>query len=130
MVLSDGILQVERQILPHMLLALEDGTRAKKLSEGERNFIAFLYFYHLVRGSQRSDTVKDKIVVIDGGDFPAFCDNACQLCLQSADFTIKRSSLAVVLGDSIFQGLKNGIIRSVASQQLFLIPLSKLCIRL
>ena len=30
----------------------EDGKVAEKLSEGERNFIAFLYFYHLVRGSQ------------------------------------------------------------------------------
>ena len=43
----------------------QDGTVAVKLSEGERNFIAFLYFYHLVRGSHSSDAVKDKIVVID-----------------------------------------------------------------
>lgn len=42
-----------------------DGTVAEKLSEGERNFIAFLYFYHLVRGSFSSEEVKDKIVVID-----------------------------------------------------------------
>jgi len=42
-----------------------DGSVAEKLSEGERNFIAFLYFYHLVRGSHTSDAVKDKIVVID-----------------------------------------------------------------
>lgn len=43
-----------------------DGTVADKLSEGERNFIAFLYFYHLVRGSyNNSDVSKDKIVVID-----------------------------------------------------------------
>ncbi len=42
-----------------------DGTIAEKLSEGERNFIAFLYFYHLVRGSLSSEAVKDKIVVID-----------------------------------------------------------------
>ena len=32
---------------------------------GERNFIAFLYFYHLVRGSFSDKEVKDKIVVID-----------------------------------------------------------------
>jgi wobble nucleotide-excising tRNase len=39
---------------------------AKGLSEGERNFIAFLYFYHLVRGSDDIGSVgKDKIVVID-----------------------------------------------------------------
>ncbi len=43
----------------------EDGSIAVKLSEGERNFIAFLYFYNLVRGSHSSDEVKDKIVVID-----------------------------------------------------------------
>ena len=43
----------------------ENGEVAENLSEGERNFIAFLYFYHLVRGSRSSDGVKDKIVVID-----------------------------------------------------------------
>lgn len=44
----------------------EDGKVAEHLSEGERNFIAFLYFYHLVRGSQtENDSGKDKIVVID-----------------------------------------------------------------
>lgn len=44
----------------------EDGTVAVNLSEGERNFIAFLYFYHVVRGSQTGvDSGKDKIVVID-----------------------------------------------------------------
>ena len=44
----------------------QDETVAEKLSEGERNFIAFLYFYHLVRGSHSdADISKDKIVVID-----------------------------------------------------------------
>ena len=43
----------------------EDGSVATNLSEGERNFIAFLYFYHRVRGSQSSNEIKDKIVVID-----------------------------------------------------------------
>jgi wobble nucleotide-excising tRNase len=61
----------------------EDGTLAKNLSEGEKNFIAFLYFYYLVRGNgQVNDAVilqsdgeitdiastadtRDKIVVID-----------------------------------------------------------------
>lgn len=43
-----------------------DGTIADNLSDGERNFIAFLYFYHLVHGSHDDTTVsKDKIVVID-----------------------------------------------------------------
>ena len=59
---------------------VRDGGRSvKKLSEGERNFIAFLYFYHLVRGSGRADAAiigtdgsvqdvtdtRDKIVIID-----------------------------------------------------------------
>lgn len=43
-----------------------NGQVAANLSEGERNFIAFLYFYHLVRGSHSdSDVSRDKIVVID-----------------------------------------------------------------
>ncbi len=42
-----------------------DGSIADKLSEGERNFIAFLYFYHLVKGSFSSEEVKEKIVIID-----------------------------------------------------------------
>ena len=43
----------------------EDGSVAENLSEGERNFIAFLYFYHQVRGSMSSEELKEKIVVID-----------------------------------------------------------------
>ncbi|GHV05333.1 hypothetical protein FACS1894217_02030 [Clostridia bacterium] len=44
----------------------ENGIPAENLSEGERNFIAFLYFYHSVRGGQdRDDLGKPKIVVID-----------------------------------------------------------------
>lgn len=43
----------------------EDGSVADNLSEGERNFIAFLYFYHQVRGSMNSEELKEKIVVID-----------------------------------------------------------------
>ena len=43
----------------------EDGSVAENLSEGERNFIAFLYFYHQVRGSMTSEELKEKIVVID-----------------------------------------------------------------
>ncbi|MCD7711801.1 MAG: AAA family ATPase, partial [Firmicutes bacterium] len=43
-----------------------DGTIADNISEGEKNFIAFLYFYHLVYGSDSADgDVRDKIVVID-----------------------------------------------------------------
>ena len=44
----------------------ENGQVAKDLSEGERNFIALLYFYHDVMGSQSKDgTLVDKVVVID-----------------------------------------------------------------
>ena len=43
-----------------------DGNIAENLSEGERNFIAFLYFYHQVKGSDNPDGSQlDKIVVID-----------------------------------------------------------------
>lgn len=43
-----------------------DGTIADNLSEGEKNFIAFLYFYHLVHGSNSADgDTREKIVVID-----------------------------------------------------------------
>ena len=43
----------------------EDGSVAENLSEGERNFIAFLYFYHQVRGRLNGEELKEKIVVID-----------------------------------------------------------------
>lgn len=47
-------------------LVRDNGETAKGLSEGERNFIAFLYFYHTVMGSQnRNGQVEDKIVLID-----------------------------------------------------------------
>ena len=48
-------------------LVREDGSDAKNtLSEGERNFLTFLYFYHLLKGSQTdTDIANDKIVVID-----------------------------------------------------------------
>ena len=44
----------------------ENGEIADNLSEGEKNFIAFLYFYHLVHGSVSEDgDAREKIVVID-----------------------------------------------------------------
>lgn len=47
-------------------LVRDDKTVAKGLSEGERHFIAFLYFYHMVMGSQSDEGKrKDKIVIID-----------------------------------------------------------------
>ncbi|WFN91128.1 AAA family ATPase [Arcanobacterium wilhelmae] len=43
-----------------------DGTTAENLSEGERNFIAFLYFYFLIQGSlEQAEYLRNNIVVID-----------------------------------------------------------------
>ena len=48
------------------VIVRDDNTLAHGLSEGERNFIAFLYFYHKVWGRESSNVVfKDKIIVID-----------------------------------------------------------------
>lgn len=59
----------------------QDGQVATGLSEGERNFIAFLYFYHLVRGSHTdSDISKDKLVVIDD---PVSSMDSCVLFIVS-----------------------------------------------
>lgn len=48
-------------------LIREDGSDAKDtLSEGEKGFITFLYFYHLLKGSQTSSGVNtDRVVVFD-----------------------------------------------------------------
>jgi wobble nucleotide-excising tRNase len=48
-------------------LVREDGSDAQNsLSEGEKNFLTFLYFYYLLKGSQNETGIdKDKIVVID-----------------------------------------------------------------
>lgn len=48
-------------------LIREDGSDAKNtLSEGEKNFVTFLYFYYLLQGSQSDTGIEnDKIVVID-----------------------------------------------------------------
>lgn len=48
-------------------LVRADGSEAKNtLSEGERTFVTFLYFYHLLKGSDsESGMTRDRIVVID-----------------------------------------------------------------
>lgn len=48
-------------------LIRSDGTDAKStLSEGEKTFVTFLYFYHLLRGSVTTSGIStDRIVVID-----------------------------------------------------------------
>lgn len=43
---------------------LDGSNAARTLSEGERTFIAFLYFYHLIRGSQTTSGMTDDRVVI------------------------------------------------------------------
>ena len=44
----------------------DDGSPAHGLSEGEKNFIAFLYFYHRILGRDSADgEFKERIVVID-----------------------------------------------------------------
>jgi len=48
------------------VVRMENNRPVERLSDGEKNFIAFLYFYQLVKGShEETDTVTDKIVVID-----------------------------------------------------------------
>ena len=45
---------------------LDGSDAARTLSEGEKTFIAFLYFYHLIRGSQSSSGItEDRIIVFD-----------------------------------------------------------------
>lgn len=59
----------EKKITPpnvYEIIRTSTGLVAENLSEGERNFIAFLYFHQLVLGSPEADAVvKDKIVAID-----------------------------------------------------------------
>lgn len=45
----------------------DDGSDASNtLSEGEKNFITFLYFYHLLKGSENeSGVMTDRVIVID-----------------------------------------------------------------
>lgn len=52
----------------HYHIIRNDGSDAKKtLSEGERNFLVFLYFYHLIYGvdNPEENINQDKILVID-----------------------------------------------------------------
>lgn len=52
---------------PFYKLVRSDGSDAKdSLSEGERSFVTFLYFFHLLKGSEsESGTTADRIVVFD-----------------------------------------------------------------
>lgn len=57
-------------------LVREDGSDATHtLSEGERSFVTFLYFYHLLKGSDsETDVAVDKVVVIDDPVSSLDCD--------------------------------------------------------
>ncbi len=57
----------EKEHTPHVYEVVRpNGRIAENLSEGERNFIAFLYFYHQVKGSESADGIqRDRVVVID-----------------------------------------------------------------
>lgn len=51
----------------HYSIVRPDGSEAKEtLSEGERSFVTFLYFYHLLKGStSESGMTENRVVVID-----------------------------------------------------------------
>lgn len=57
----------ENQMIPNTYQIVRfDGSSAERLSEAEKNFIAFLYFCQLVRGKEKADELtKERIVVID-----------------------------------------------------------------
>lgn len=56
----------ETPTINYEVVRTETGTVAKNLSEGERNFIAFMYFLQQVYGSDnRNGNLKDKIIIID-----------------------------------------------------------------
>jgi wobble nucleotide-excising tRNase len=52
---------------PHYKLVRHDGKDAKhSLSEGEKSFVTFLYFFHLIKGSDsESGAARDRVVVFD-----------------------------------------------------------------
>lgn len=58
--------EVNKAAINYEVIRTDTGEIAKNLSEGEKNFIAFLYFQQMVFGSAIADGEhKDKIVVID-----------------------------------------------------------------
>jgi len=62
-----GFKLAEAEVANHYKIVRDNGGDAKEtLSEGERSFITFLYFYHLLHGSpSESGTVTDRVVVFD-----------------------------------------------------------------
>lgn len=79
-------------------LVRKDGSVVNGLSEGERNFIGFLYFYHTVINSQSDDGIQhDKVVIIDDPvssmdssalfSVAALTRNLVAICYNNYDFT-------------------------------------------
>lgn len=58
--------ETDKAAINYEVIRTDTGKIAENLSEGEKNFIAFLYFQQLVFGSSNAEgEFKDKIVVID-----------------------------------------------------------------
>ena len=58
--------EANKAAINYEVIRTDTGEIAENLSEGEKNFIAFLYFQQLVFGSSNADgEFKDKIIVID-----------------------------------------------------------------
>lgn len=90
----------------------ENGFAAENLSEGERSFIAFLYFYYCVQGSMNSKELKDKIVVID--DPVSNMDNNALFVVS----TIVRDMIAICYNNTEY---KNPDINGNYIKQIFIL---------
>jgi wobble nucleotide-excising tRNase len=62
-----GFLLAKSEKASHYRIVRADGAAAKEtLSEGEKSFITFLYFYHLLKGSEtETGMTTDRVVVFD-----------------------------------------------------------------
>lgn len=91
----------------------EDGCMAGDLSEGERNFIAFLYFYFRIKGSGSSQVMKpNKIVVID--DPVSGMDRGSRFIVSS----LVRELIGIAYGE---EKAKDEAARGGSIRQLFLL---------
>jgi len=80
----------------------ENNRPVERLSDGEKNFIAFLYFYQLVKGSHNdNDTTTDKIVVID--DPVSSLDSSVMFIVS----TLVREMVEVCFNNTDYSGNKS-----------------------